>query len=66
MAHPFKYHAPDSAQAATMEDLAEEYAEVYEQILASAASSAERTLAIRRLQESRMWANVAILGITIA
>lgn len=27
------------------------------------APSAERTLAIRKLQEFRMWANVAILGI---
>jgi hypothetical protein len=35
--------------------------EMYQAILANAPQSAERTLAIRKLQEARMWANAAIV-----
>lgn len=33
----------------------------YDAILASCPESAERTLAVRKLQEARMWANAAIV-----
>lgn len=35
--------------------------EMYRMILDSCPRSAERTLAIRKLQEARMWANAAIV-----
>ncbi len=66
MSHPFTYRQPTPDQVVLMAALSEFMSDVYEEILAVIEPSAERTLAIRKLQESRMWANVAILGITIA
>jgi hypothetical protein len=65
MTSPFQYQAPTPEQVRTMEILAGDCEVVYQGLLLSAPPSAERTLAIRKLQECRMWANAAILGITI-
>jgi hypothetical protein len=61
--NPFDYKKPGDYQVTIMASLAENYKTVYAALLAIE-PSAERTLAIRKLQESRMWANVSILGIT--
>lgn len=66
MSHPFRYKVPLAEQVQTMAELAEYFSETYEQILHRIDPSAERTLAIRRLQEARMWANASVLGITIS
>lgn len=66
MTYPFRYKAPDTTQAQTMEDLSGYFSHLYEEILEHVEGSAERTLAIRKLQEARMWVNAAILGVTIS
>lgn len=66
MSHPFAYLKPTEDQAQTMAALSFYFSDVYEDILAHVEPSAERTLSIRKLQECRMWANVAILGLTIS
>lgn len=63
MSHPFEYRKPTEEQANLMSDLSAQFAEAYDCLLEVAVASAERTLAIRKLQEARMWANVAILEI---
>lgn len=64
MSHPFEYQKPTTEQAAKMTVLSTYFRDVYDDLL-MVAPSAERTIAIRKLQEARMWANVAILGITL-
>lgn len=65
MAHPFIYQAPTVEQRGVMETLTGYFADAYDVILMAVPASAERTLAIRKLQEARMWANAAVLGVTI-
>lgn len=62
--HPFEYQKPTEDQVARMAHLSDTMRRVYEEMQA-VKPSAERTLAIRKLQEARMWINVAILGIEL-
>jgi hypothetical protein len=63
MSNPFAYKAPDANERRKMETLSMVFTQLYDLLLDSAYSSDERTLAVRKLQEARMWANVAILNI---
>ena len=63
--HPFEYQKPTDEQAHDMTSINYLMRESYEWIVANVTPSAERTLAIRKLQEARMWVNVAILGIEL-
>jgi hypothetical protein len=59
--HPFEYHKPDEDQTSRMKQINEYVKDAYETILGNVPESAERTIAIRKLQEARMWANAAIV-----
>ena len=59
--HPFEYQAPTPEHVAKINRLREAMSEVYEHMLAQVPACAERTLAIRHLEESNMWANKAIV-----
>jgi len=62
--HPFEYRRPTNDQAELMSAVSVSMRKAYDLIVAEVPASAERTLAVRKLQESRMWINVAILGST--
>lgn len=64
MTNPFDHHEPTSEQSGRMQIVTSRCKSVYEQLLLLKPSE-ERTMAIRKLQECRMWANIAILGITL-
>jgi hypothetical protein len=56
----FVYHAPKGDQAqryGRITEAAKDFAKVVEEV---APASEERSLALRRVQEARMWANAAI------
>lgn len=56
----FTYHAPYGDQVARYQALREQALAFAEEIELRCPASAERTLAIRRLQEAVMWANASI------
>jgi hypothetical protein len=64
MSHPFEYQAPSEDHVEQMAFVSRVCLAVYD-VMMCIDPSAERTLAIRKLQEARMWANAAILGVTI-
>ena len=51
----------DPVKVAAFKAVNEAAYQFYQRILATCPRSAERTLAIRKLQEARMWANAAIV-----
>jgi hypothetical protein len=57
----FKHHVPTQQQIVLMEDLAKMYAYLAKMILALCPRCADRTHAIRQLQDSKMWANTSIM-----
>jgi hypothetical protein len=59
--HPFFYYAPTEDQVKTMQAVNEKIRAAYEAVNSLIPPSADRTLAIRKLQEARMWANCAIV-----
>ncbi len=59
--HPFEYHKPTDDEITRMALINESMRNVYDLILDLVPGNAERTLAIRKLQEARMWVNAAIL-----
>jgi hypothetical protein len=60
MLNPMVYHAPNAEQARHHETISLAATSMYDAVLDNCPQSAERTLAIRKLQEARMWANAAI------
>jgi len=56
----FTYHAPTDEQKVKYEFINEAFKSAAKVVLANCPSSAERTIAIRKLQEGRMMANAAI------
>ena len=56
----FTYHKPDGDQATRYASINESAAGLARKILIECPESSERTLAIRALQEARMWANASI------
>ena len=59
--HPFVFHRPNADQASRITKIREALKGAYEIVLENAPSSAERTLAVRKLEEASMWANKAIV-----
>lgn len=57
---PFKYIEPTEDMLPHFKAIAEATLFTYNALLAHCPRSAERTLAIRQLQLTRMWANAAI------
>ena len=56
----FTYHKPDAARAAKHESVNDQTAALAELYMDACPESPEATLAVRKLQEARMWANAAI------
>jgi hypothetical protein len=62
ISNPMQYiDTDDPMQVARFQAVNAQAYLMYQQILQSCPQSAERTLAIRKLQEARMWANAAIV-----
>ena len=59
--HPFEYHRPGVDQIERIDLIRKACNVVYETILHFAPPSAERTLAIGKLEECRMWADKSII-----
>lgn len=58
--HLFKYHPPTPEQQVAYDNLTSAFKVAADAILAYCPDTAERTLAIRKLQETRMWANASV------
>lgn len=58
---PFGYIAPSPGHLAPLKEVDTACQFVYETILSAVPNCADRTLAIRALQEVRMWSNCAIV-----
>lgn len=56
----FGYHAPKGDQAARYSHITEQARIFWTTIISSCPPSEERSLALRKLQEARMWANASI------
>lgn len=59
--HPFEYQAPVPEQVEAIKRVRTALKIAYETLLADVPAGAERTLAVRRLEECSMWANKAIV-----
>ena len=57
----FDYHTPTDEMVARITNVREACKETFEALMDNVPSSAERTLAIRKLEEVSMWANKAIV-----
>lgn len=58
---PFIYHQPTTDQINRITNIREGCQEMLQAILANVPECAERTLAIRKLEEVSMWCNKAIV-----
>lgn len=61
MHNPFEYHAPSQEQIEIMTIISDKLADVYDYVMARVPSSGERVIAIRKLQEARMWVNASLV-----
>ena len=61
MLHPFEYVAPTKESVEKITTLRAAMKGVHDLIVEEIPAGAERTLAIRKLEESSMWANKAIV-----
>lgn len=61
MPHPFEYVAPTEESVEKIRQVRNAMKHLHDMIVAVIPASAERTLAIRKLEESSMWANKAIV-----
>ena len=61
MSDPFQYRSPTDDQVEVMHAIATKLSDLYAYIQVAVPSSAERTLAIRKLQEARMWLNAGLV-----
>jgi hypothetical protein len=59
--NPFDYIEAPKELAPNFQNLSVVFTQCYEWILQNCPQSAERTIAIRKLQESRMWANASLV-----
>jgi hypothetical protein len=59
--NPFEYQKPGGNQIVQIEEVRQSMRATYTAILENVPPSAERTLAIRKLEEASMWANKAIV-----
>jgi hypothetical protein len=60
--HPLVYRAPTPFEVSAMNEYNVKLIEAWDIINNNIPDSAEKTLAMRKLQESRMWANCAIIS----
>lgn len=60
LSNAFTYHTPRKDQARRYQEINDAALELGRTILREAPRSAERTLALRKLQEARMWTNASI------
>ena len=58
--NPFIYHAPSGDQVRRIENIRSVMTDAFNAVKFNVPDSAERTLAIRKLEEASMWANKAI------
>lgn len=58
---PFEYHKPTEDQVLRMSVINDYARGLYNVLLENAPHSRERSLAITKLQEARMWANASIV-----
>lgn len=61
--NPFQLIKPGKELDANFDNLSVVFSQCYEWILQNCPPSAERTIAVRKLQESRMWANASLVFI---
>ena len=61
MPHPFEYVAPTEESVLKIRKVRDAMKELHDLLLATIPTGAERTLAVRKLEESSMWANKAIV-----
>ena len=61
MSDPFQYRQPTAEQVEVMQAIAQQLGALYAFVQVAVPGSAERTLAIRKLQEARMWFNAALV-----
>ena len=61
ISNPMQYIDSTGPQVQSHKAVERAISEAYVQVMANCPRSAERTLAIRKLQEARMWANAAIV-----
>lgn len=61
LVNPMDYLPPTDENREQLKVLAFGLKAAYENILAHCPQSPERTLAVRKLQEARMWANLSIV-----
>jgi hypothetical protein len=59
--HPFDYHRPSADQVERITAIREACKACYDVIQENAPASADRTLAVRALEQCSMWANKAIV-----
>lgn len=59
--NPFEYRAPEPGQVEAIQKVREALKAAYDVVQSQVPQSAERTLAIRKLEEASMWANKAIV-----
>lgn len=59
--HPFEYQKPTDEQVGRMSMVRELCNQTYQVLLSEVPACAERTLAIRKLEEASMWANKAVV-----
>jgi hypothetical protein len=59
--NPFEYHAPDDDQVERIRRVRTALGIAYETLLKDVPPGAERTLAVRKLEEASMWANKAVV-----
>ena len=60
LSNEFTYHAPNEDQARRYKEINDTALMLGQTILACTPRSTERTSALRKLQEARMWANASI------
>lgn len=59
--HPFEYQQPTPVHVEHLQTVRQQFKDTYELLLVTVPPCAERTLAIRKLEEASMWANKAIV-----
>lgn len=65
MTDPFRYRPPKEEDVPRFNAIAQACAQAYAALMEHVPESPERTLAIRSLQQTRMWANAAISGVVV-
>jgi hypothetical protein len=57
----FTYHAPNADQVERLKQVTEAFKNAAKAVLLNVPASPDRTVALRAIRETRMWANAAIV-----